>query len=116
MYYISYFIILFLILIILTVYRRYYPVKDIHCINKENLEDQNIAILDIRNYHDVTPYSNHHILNIPYEYLKRFYLEIPLEKIHIIATDRIELNLGVRFLRRKGICIYSYELATCTCK
>lgn len=39
---------------------------------------------------------------------------IPNEKWHIIATDRLELNLGVRFLLKKGLKFYQlwdYELS-----
>lgn len=75
-----------------------------------------MTILDIRHYNDVSNFSDNIILNIPYAYLKRFYLEIPRDKIHIIARDRVELNLGVRFLKRKGIHVNSYELAACKCK
>ncbi|WP_217448320.1 sulfurtransferase [Bacillus tequilensis] len=94
-------------------YRRYYPVTGISCIHKEEIEMINMTILDIRHYNDVPNVSDDRMLHIPYAYLKRFYLEIPRDKIHIIARDRVELHLGVRFLKRKGIHVNSYELATC---
>ncbi|WP_411243091.1 sulfurtransferase [Priestia aryabhattai] len=97
-------------------YRRYYPVKGIVCINSREVKDKDITVLDIRNYNETTDDSSIQVLNIPYAYLKRFYLEIPQDKIHIIAVDRVELNLGIRFLRKKGFIIQSYELATCPCK
>ncbi|MCK8099003.1 sulfurtransferase [Bacillus sp. 2CMS4F] len=96
--------------------RRYYPIVGISCIHKDKLEAMDMTILDIRHYNDVPTFSDDIILNIPYAYLKRFYLEIPRDKIHIIAHDRVELNLGVRFLKNKGIHVNSYELATCKCK
>nr|WP_254149476.1 sulfurtransferase [Bacillus subtilis] len=102
--------------IIIATYRRYYPITGISCIHKDKLKAIDMTILDIRHYNDVPNFSDDIILNIPYAYLKRFYLEIPRDKIHIIARDRVELNLGVRFLKRKGIHVNSYELATCKCK
>ncbi|MFP7230870.1 sulfurtransferase [Bacillus subtilis] len=107
---------LLIIVIIIATYKRYYPVTGISCINKDEFETKDMTILDIRHYNDVANFSNDITLNIPYAYLKRFYLEIPCDKIHIIAHDRVELNLGVRFLKRKGIHVNSYELATCKCK
>ncbi|MEK3843582.1 MULTISPECIES: sulfurtransferase [Bacillus] len=103
-------------MIIIATYRRYYPITGISCIHKDKLKAIDMTILDIRHYNDVPNFSDNIILNIPYAYLKRFYLEIPRDKIHIIARDWVELNLGVRFLKRKGIHVNSYELAACKCK
>ncbi|MGN9863446.1 sulfurtransferase [Bacillus swezeyi] len=111
----SYLLIPLLLVIIFYAYRRYDPVKGIPCINRDELESLDRTILDIRHYHDTSNYSDAAILHIPYAYLKRFYLDIPQDKIHIIARDRVELNLGVRFLKRKGIHVHSYELAKCKC-
>ncbi|WP_276019689.1 sulfurtransferase [Bacillus mexicanus] len=107
--------ILLVLILIYTIYRRYYPVKGIFCVNKEEIEALDMTILDIRHYNDVTNRSDDMTLHIPYAYLKRFYLEIPRDRIHIIARDRVELHLGVRFLKRKGILVNSYELAACKC-
>lgn len=107
---------LLIFILIYAMYRRYYPVRGILCINKDELEVLDMTILDIRHYNDAANFSDDFILNIPYAYLKRFYLKIPRDKIHIIARDRVELHLGVRFLKRKGIYVNSYELATCKCR
>ncbi|MCY8976949.1 sulfurtransferase [Bacillus atrophaeus] len=92
---------------IIATYRRYYPITGISYIHKDILETMDLTILDIRHYNDVPNFSDDIILNIPYAYLKRFYLEIPRDKIHIIAHDRVELNLGVRFLKSKGVRVNS---------
>lgn len=113
---ISYIAIILLLIVIFIGYRRYYPIKGILCINKHEVKEEDITVLDIRNYNETTYDSSIQILNIPYAYLKRFYLEIPKGKIHIIAADRVELNLGIRFLRKRGFTIQSYELASCPCK
>lgn len=49
-------------------------------------------------------------MNIPYAYLKRSYREIPPVRIHVIAADQLELNLGLRYLKAKGFKVASYSL------
>ncbi|MFS8604239.1 sulfurtransferase [Priestia megaterium] len=88
-------------------YRRYYPVKRIQC-----MRELGRTIVDIRHYHEVHDSKG---LVMPYAYLKRFYSEIPQGSVHVIAEDRVELNLGVRFLRKKDFQVRSYELAACKC-
>ncbi|MFE0561855.1 hypothetical protein ACFW1D_05085 [Priestia megaterium] len=72
--------------------------KGIPCILKNKLKDFTIIVLDIRDYNETSTYSEDDTLYIPFAYLKRFYVEIPQGKIHVIAEDKLELNLGVRFL------------------
>lgn len=114
---ILYLFILSFMLLAASMYKRYYPVKGIPCIQKENgLTDNHITILDIRDYNETTSDSHTDSLNIPYAYLKRFYKEIPRSKIHVIASDKLELNLGLRFLIGNGFDITSYEITECPCK
>ncbi|KRD99857.1 sulfurtransferase [Bacillus sp. Root239] len=94
-------------------YRRYYPVKGIQCIRESEAKELGPTVVDIRHYHEVRDSIG---IVIPYAYLKRFYSEIPQGSVHLIAEDRVELNLGVRFLRKKGFEVRSYELAACKCK
>ncbi|WP_428908254.1 rhodanese-like domain-containing protein [Niallia sp. Krafla_26] len=109
--------IIFLILITVFLYFtwiRYFPVRNIPCI-KNGAQELNNMKLDIRDYHES---SHDHIqgsIHIPYAYLKRFYNEIPKTQIHVIASDQLELNLGLRFLRGKGYKVISYELMKCPC-
>lgn len=98
------------------VYRRYYPVKGVQCVkNCKGIQDKLLCV-DIRNYNERTEGENLNVMNIPYAYLKRFYSDIPDQHIHIIAQDKVELRLGIRFLRQKGYTVTSYYLATCPCK
>ncbi|RFU69254.1 sulfurtransferase [Peribacillus saganii] len=96
-------------------YNRYVPVKSIPCNHTGEL-DPNTIILDIRDYNnkgnDIDPKS----VNIPYAYLRRFKSEISPGNIHVVASDRLELNLGLRFLIRKGFNVTSYEISECPCK
>jgi len=73
------------------------------------------AILDIRDYNEAkdTPDESIHV---PYGYLRRFWKEISFQHIHVIASNQIELNLGLRYLLKKGFTVMSYEIADCPCK
>ena len=102
------------VVLITSMYTRYVPIKNIPC--KKELDESSI-ILDIRAYnerHDKIDSDS--TLNIPYAYLERFNKEIPLDDIHVIASDKLEVNLGVRFLLSKGIKVKSYEIMDCLCK
>jgi hypothetical protein len=102
-----------LLAILFIAYRRYYPVKRIQCIRESEAKELGRTVVDIRHYHEVHDSIS---IVIPYAYLKRFYSEIPQGSVHLIAGDRVELNLGVRFLRKKGFEVRSYELAVCKSK
>ncbi|MBY6087282.1 sulfurtransferase [Priestia flexa] len=106
-----------MLLVVLAIgYRRYYPVKGVRCVHNHENKRSELLILDIRHYNERREEKSGDELNIPYAYLKRFYNEIPNQTIHIIAEDQLELRLGVRFLRKKGYTIDSYQLTTCCCK
>lgn len=105
------------VLLLTSINKRYFPVKNVPCIEKkDSLQDQHHVILDIRNYNEATSDLHLGSLHIPYAYLRRFYKEIPHGKIHVIASDRLELNLGLRFLKGKRIRVTSYEIKGCPCK
>ncbi|PLT35147.1 sulfurtransferase [Bacillus sp. V5-8f] len=97
-------------------YTRHFPVKKVDCRKKEYIiKDDNIIMLDIRDYNEIHD-SDSRTLNIPYAYLRRFNNEISNGNIHVIAANQLELNLGVRFLRKKGFNVTSYEVKDCPCK
>ncbi|WP_068676970.1 sulfurtransferase [Oceanobacillus sp. Castelsardo] len=104
-----------LIIFFTILYRRYFPVLGIPCGKPANGGTQTV-ILDIRDYNEVR--NNHHSkVWIPYAYLKRFKEEIPSDGLlHVIARDRLELNLGLRYLLSKGYQVKSYEINNCPCK
>lgn len=83
---------------------------------KNYSKDHSAILLDIRAYNQKQVDINRDALNIPYAYLKRFNNEIPHENIHVIASDKLEVNLGLRFLIGKGIKVTSYEISDCVCK
>ncbi|PLR90007.1 sulfurtransferase [Bacillus sp. T33-2] len=109
--------ILVLVFVVLgtSVYKRHVPVHNVPC-NETGFLEPHTTILDIRDYNNKANDIKRESLNIPYAYLRRFNSEITPGKIHVIASNRLELNLGIRFLTRKGFDITSYEISECPCK
>lgn len=101
------------ILISIMFYRRYIPVLGIPC-KKTGHDKTSTVVLDIRDY-TIDDNQNLSDMRIPYAYLRRFIQEVPNKKIHVIANDRLELNLGVRYLLKKGYHVASYQLNDCPC-
>ncbi|WP_017726195.1 hypothetical protein [Halalkalibacterium ligniniphilum] len=99
-------------------YRRYYPVKGVPCIDKEGSFNGSSNIVDIRDFAGSGSGSkpSARTLHIPYAYLKRHYREISQEPIHVIAANKLELNLGLRFLMKKGFHVTGYSLIDCPCQ
>ena len=103
-----------IVFLCIEIYKRYYPVKGISC--RENVdENKNIVVLDIRDYNEKEILTNSGI-QIPYAYLKRYFGEIPDQPLHVVATDRMELNLVSRFLLRRGHHVSSFEILNCPCR
>lgn len=97
----------------LWLYRRYFPIRGIVC--KKNVVGDYVVVLDIRDYNEKRSLTGVS-LQIPYAYLRRNFNEIPDEPLHVIATNRIDLNLGIRFLLKKGFRVSSFEILDCPCK
>ena len=109
-------ILLFALIFINSIFKRYYPVKGIPCIDQyKQRQDSQIVILDIRDFNEAPQRSDEASLHIPYAYLRRYYKKIPDKNIHLIAQDPLELNLGLRFLARKGFKVVSYSISECPC-
>jgi rhodanese-related sulfurtransferase len=103
-------------LLFVALYRRYYPVSGVPCIDITDERIKNLVVLDIRDYNETTEPPIANSLHIPYAYLKRHFSNIPSKSIHIIANDEIEKNLGIRFLRRHGFEVQSYSIIQCPCR
>jgi rhodanese-related sulfurtransferase len=110
-----YLLVLSVVILVITSYKRYFPVKKVPCI-ENGFKDHNAIILDIRDYNESVNDIPHGTLHIPYAYLRRFNKEISHDNLHVIASDRLELNLGLRFLMKKGFKVISYEIMDCPCK
>ncbi|WP_375088537.1 hypothetical protein ACDZ29_20620 [Peribacillus sp. RS7] len=72
--------------------------------------------MDIRAFNHERDDVDKEVLNVPCAYLKRFNEVIPYENIHVIASDKLEVNLRLHFLIGKGIKVTSYEISDCLCK
>ncbi|SFC37199.1 hypothetical protein [Bacillus sp. UNCCL81] len=99
-------------------YIRYFPIRDIKCVDSSSItsEISTTQIIDVRDYNESNKMPIINALNIPIGYLKRSYKDISNIEIHIVASNKLEKNLGIRFLRKKGFKIIGYSLTTCDCK
>lgn len=102
-----------IVLLCYELFRRYFPIKGITC--KNRIGDKDVVILDIRDYNEKGMLKNV-TMQIPYAYLRRYYTEIPDQSLHVVASNRMDLNLRVRFLLRKGHSVSSFEIIGCSCK
>ncbi|MCA1031567.1 sulfurtransferase [Bacillus timonensis] len=103
------------IMISVFLYKRYFPVTGVKCLELPTQLEDNVVIVDLRDYQVGTKKPINGALHLPYAYLNRYYKEIPGENIHIVASDILERNLGFRFLISKGYNIRSYSLQNCEC-
>ncbi|MEO2076235.1 MAG: sulfurtransferase [Bacillus sp. (in: firmicutes)] len=96
-------------LIIFSIYQRYVPVRGISPV--QNFTDNGeFVLLDLRDYQTTSKEEIPNAVNIPYAYLKRYYKEIPNKKLLIIASDSIEKNLAIRFLRKRNFSIQGFMI------
>ncbi|MDX8367413.1 sulfurtransferase [Cytobacillus sp. IB215665] len=111
---------LMIILISLTYlfYTRYFPIIGVRCVDVKRCDNhqEKFTLVDIRDYNVSHKFPYKNAVNVPIAYLKRNYNDLPKNDVHIIASDKIEKNMGIRFLRSKGYKIISYTMTDCTCK
>lgn len=110
-----YIVIMTIIMILIFFYKRYVPVGGIQCVDLLNTDD-NVIILDVRDYNDSYKHSVPESMNIPVAYLKRYYPSIADRKIIIVASSTLEKNMSIRFLRKKGCNIIGYTLTNSNCR
>ncbi|MFF2876062.1 hypothetical protein ACFVR2_07020 [Gottfriedia sp. NPDC057991] len=104
-------------LILRKLYIRYFPIWHIKCTNLSSiLSKKSTQIIDVRDYNESNKMPIINALNIPIGYLKRSYVDISNNEIHIVASNKLEKNISIRFLRKKGFKIIGYSLTTCDCK
>lgn len=103
-----YLFLLILLLIGKDIYNRYVPVQGINAVVPDQIQEQ-VVLLDLRDYQTTYKCPICDSVNIPFAYLKRYYHEIPSnKKIVILATDAVEKNLAIRFLMRKNFKIQGF--------
>ncbi|MBO9130229.1 sulfurtransferase [Bacillus sp. 165] len=104
----------FITLVAVMLYRRYFPVRSVPCVHQHIQTTKDVIILDIRDYND-EGIDNDGTMQIPYAYLPRYYNEIPKQPIHVVARNKLDCNLCLRFLTKKGFKVQSYSLTECPC-
>ncbi|MCL6573725.1 MAG: sulfurtransferase [Bacillus sp. (in: Bacteria)] len=95
------------ILVCIFLYNRYFPVVGISALQSIDIHSDSV-LLDLRDYQTTAKEQIPDAINIPYAYLNRYYLEIPNKKLLIIATDSIEKNLAIRFLKKRKFVILGF--------
>lgn len=107
----------FIIICILlaSLYIRYCPVGNVKCTNTLNHNIDIIEIVDVRDYNQSYKDPVSGSINIPYAYMKRRYSDISRQNVHVVASDYLERNMSIRFLRKKGFNIVGYSLTGCDC-
>lgn len=106
-------IIFLIIWVVLFLYKRYVPIlgiKKIQSIDDLNFRVKDLVLVDTRDYQ--TSYKNpvNHAICLPLPYLYRHHNEIEGEQVILIVTNRLEKNLSIRILRRKGFNIKGYYI------
>ncbi|MED0971746.1 sulfurtransferase [Bacillus paramycoides] len=108
-----YIVIPIIALIMGNILKRYVPVLHVAHISIEQVrQSEDVIVIDVRDYTESHGNYTFKVMCIPYAYLKRYYYEIPNKPIHLIVHNKVDRNLSVRFLNKKGFCIQSYSVAT----
>lgn len=106
------YLILASIVLLVMLYKRYFPVLGIKYYSLEDLDLSKLKILDVRDYNE--SYKNPIVgsLNIPLGYLKRNINEIPHRDLHLVVSSLLEKNVGARVLRQKGFRVVGYSFVS----
>lgn len=99
-----------IIIFSLIIFRRYAPVYGLQQIHWEQLGSETAIIIDLRDYNESYLNTVSEAINIPIAYLNRYYHEIPKKNLYIVASNNMEKNIGVRFLRKKGFQVIGYSI------
>jgi len=91
-------------------YKRYCPVSGVKRMEWSQLNKERRKIIDLRDYNVSYDSPIKGAMNVPIAYLNRNIREIPKEELHVIASDHVEKNIGIRFLRQKGYHVVGYTI------
>lgn len=89
---------------------RNFPVIGLNYIDKKELDLTTLIKIDVRDYNESYKNPVKGAINVPVAYLKRYYFEIPSKDLIVVASNRLEKNVGVRFLRTKGFKVVGYTI------
>jgi rhodanese-related sulfurtransferase len=105
-------IVMFVLLIVVgyLIAIRYFPIIGLNYIDKKELDLTTLIKVDVRDYNESYKNPVKGAINVPVAYLKRYYLEIPSKNLIVVASNRLEKNVGIRFLRTKGFKVVGYTI------
>jgi hypothetical protein len=104
------FLLLILILVLYSLYKRYYPIHGVHCVALNDLDLDKINILDVRDFIEAYKNPIEGAISIPVAYLKRNLDEIPNRNLHVIGLTHIDKNVSIRLLKQKGFQVSGYTI------
>src|SRR5690606_35223153 len=90
-------------------YRRYFPVLGM-CCKKLGELDRSTIVIDVRDYNESYKDPIPGAINIPIAYINRHYNEITNGDLHVVASNRLGKNFGIRLLRKKGFRVVGYSI------
>lgn len=102
-----------IIVAIVTIYllsKRYFRIFGLDYMEKKVIESSTFNIVDLRDYNDAYNNPFQGAINIPLAYLKRYYKELPNSDLVIVASNHLELKMGIRILRKRGFKVVGYTL------
>ena len=91
-------------------FRRNIQIARIPQIDEKELELTRLNIVDLRDYNVSYKSPIENAMNIPVPYIKRHYKDIKSNDLIVAASNRLEKNVGIRILRRKGFKVVGYIL------
>jgi rhodanese-related sulfurtransferase len=106
-----YLILTFLVILVI-LYKRYFPVLGVKCSQLEELDLTKLEIIDVRDYNESYKNPIEGAMNIPIAYLKRHINEIPHTDLHLVVSSLLEKNVGIRALKHKGYRIAGYSVVS----
>jgi rhodanese-related sulfurtransferase len=106
-----YLILTFLVILVI-LYKRYFPVLGVKCSQLEELDLTKLEIIDVRDYNESYKNPIEGAMNISIAYLKRHINEIPHTDLHLVVSSLLEKNVGIRALKQKGYRIVGYSFVS----
>lgn len=105
-------IVMFVLLIVVgyLIAIRNFPIIGLNYIDKKELDLTTLIKIDVRDYNESYKNPVKGAINVPVAYLKRYYLEIPSKDLIVVASNRLDKNVGIRFLRTKGFNVVGYTI------
>ncbi|WP_210610556.1 rhodanese-like domain-containing protein [Priestia flexa] len=104
---------LFCCAIMFSLYNRHVPVHGIKKLSTLDCETTEIAVVDVRHFHEMKHKPCQKAIHIPLPYLERQHVEIPSKQVVVIAPDTIARNLSIRKLQKYGYQVKGY---CCACE